>query len=75
VQVVAEQVSQVTVQTQLELQAVQVDSVVVVQVLDQHRGLAEQGFSTFSTRRHYDLQQFIFGRLTLRAEVTTNFYI
>jgi hypothetical protein len=75
VQAVAEQVSQVTVQTQLEQLVARVDLVVVAEVVGQHKRLAEQGFSTFFTRRHYDLQQFIFGRLTLRAEVTRNFYI
>jgi hypothetical protein len=75
VQVVAEQVSQVTVQTQLEQLVALVGLVVAAEVVGQHKRLAEQVFSTFSTRRHYDLQQLIFGRLTLRAEVTRNFYI
>jgi hypothetical protein len=50
-----EQVSQVTAQTQLEQLLAQVVSVGAVEALGQRKRLAEQGFSTFSTRRHYDL--------------------
>jgi hypothetical protein len=45
------------------------------EVLVLYKGLAEQESFTFSTRRHYEhiyLQQFIFHRLPIRSEVTTN---
>jgi hypothetical protein len=53
--VVVEQVSLATARTQLELQAVQVDSVAAVAVVGQHKPLAAQEYSTFSIRKHYDL--------------------
>jgi hypothetical protein len=52
---VAERVSQVTAQTQLGLLAVLVDLAEEAVALGQRKRLAEQEFSTFSTRRHYDL--------------------
>jgi hypothetical protein len=51
----AEQVSQVMAQTQLEQLAVLVDLAGAGAVLVPCKGSAEQEFSTFSTRRHYDL--------------------
>jgi hypothetical protein len=54
VQAVVGQVSQVTVRTQSEPQAVQVDSAEAGAVLGHLVALAEQGYSTFSTRRHYE---------------------
>jgi citrate lyase gamma subunit len=55
VQAVEEQVLQLTAQMQLEQLAVQVDSAGAVEVVGRLKRRAEQGFSTFSTRRHYDL--------------------
>jgi hypothetical protein len=55
VQVVAEQVSQVTVQTQLEQLVALVGLVVAAEVVGQHKLLVAQEYFTFSIRRHYDL--------------------
>jgi hypothetical protein len=55
VQVAVERVSQITAQSQLEQLAVLADLAGAVEVVGQRKRLAEQGFSTFSTRRHYGI--------------------
>ena len=51
----AELVSLAMAQTQSEQLAVLVDLAGAVEVVEQRKRLVEQGYSTFSTRKHYDL--------------------